>query len=444
MTNEILLNIIIVFLGILLAGLIISNPFLGVVFIAASLPITELLPSIPYISSVLPLVGGVSILGYLFQNRKKHGKVLKGSRSILVLGALFIFWIYITHPQAAWFGSDRNWMLSYLQLVILAFLAEELLDDPKKNRIFIWVFSVAAVVSAIVAIQQGYIGEDIDTSIRTGGLSEGANSAGRYFVIGMIFFVHLRTTEQKPLLKILSSLGIVITFIGVFYTVSRTAMVLLFTAIGLIILLNPRKKLNIPLIFVFLISILSLTLLSETVFRILGSIIPAISEGTDTIGLRYKLWSAGIRMWQDHPITGVGIGMYRFELPLYGTGIPQHYLRLVAHSTYIQLLSETGIVGLLIWLSMAWISLVNLWKASRAKDIEIKSLARVWLTVFIIMLIGGITMTQSAEKFIWICMGVSEYFHLRMLNQPAVEHPLQIKPGFAVRPGQKQALGSKQ
>jgi hypothetical protein len=139
MTNEILVNILIVFIGIVFSGVVLSNPFLGIVFIAASLPITDLLPSIPFLSSILPLVGGFAILGYLFQNRKKRGKVLKGSRSILVLGALFIFWIYITHPQAAWFGSDRNWMLSYLQLVILAFLAEELLDDPKKNRIFIWV-----------------------------------------------------------------------------------------------------------------------------------------------------------------------------------------------------------------------------------------------------------------------------------------------------------------
>ena len=430
-------------IGLVLAGLVISNPFLGIVFIAASLPVTDLLPSIFFLSSILPIIGGITILGYLFQNRKKHGKGLKGARSILVLGILFIFWIYITHPQAAWFGSDRNWMLSYLQLVILAFLAEELLDDPKKNRIFIWVFSVAAALSSIVAIQQGYIGEDIDTSIRTGGLSEGANSAGRYFVIGMIFFVHLRTTEQKPLLKILSSLGIVITFIGVFYTVSRTAMVLLFTAIGLIILLNPRRKLNFPLIVLFIISILALTVLSDTVFRILGSIIPSISQGTDTIGLRYKLWDAGFRMWKDNPITGVGIGRYPYELPFYGTDISAGYKHLVAHNTYIQLLSETGIVGLGIWMCAIIISLGNLWRAGRTQDLETRLLSRVWFIVMLILLIGAITMTQSSEKFIWICMGVSEYFHLRSVNQKTIEKPVTVSDGAVVRTSQSQPLGSR-
>ncbi|MBP7040447.1 MAG: O-antigen ligase family protein [Chloroflexi bacterium] len=444
MTIEILQTVVIAIIGFILAVWIITYPFLGIVLVAASLPITDLLPSVPFLTSILPVFGGLSMLGYLLQNRKKRGKGLKGARTIIVLGVLFIFWIYITHPQAAWFGSDRNWMLTYLQLVVLAFLAEELLDDPKKMRTFIWVFSFAAVISAIVAIQQGHIGEDIDTSVRTGGLSEGANSAGRYFVIGMIFFVYLRTTENLPFLKILSSLGIIITFIGVFYTVSRTAMVLLFTAIGLIILLNPRKKLNFPLIILFMISILAVTFLSDTVFRILGSIIPSISQGTDTIGLRYRLWEAGFRMWQDHPITGVGIGRYPNELPFYGRDIPSFYLHLVAHSTYIQLLSETGVVGLGIWLGAVITSVINLWKSSRTSDPDENALARVWFIVMVILLIGAITMTQSAEKFIWICMGVSEYFHLRALNRSTAEKPIIVQRGGTARAEQSHLISSRQ
>ena len=108
MINDILVNILIAIFGIIISGIIISNPFLGVVFIAASLSVTDLLPSVRYLSSILPVVGAISILGYLIQNRRKRRKGTKGARSILVLGALFIFWIFITNPQAAWFGADRN------------------------------------------------------------------------------------------------------------------------------------------------------------------------------------------------------------------------------------------------------------------------------------------------------------------------------------------------
>ena len=433
---ETLSLILVGLIGLILAGMILVNPFLGIVLIAASLPVTDLLPSIPMVSSILPIVGVVTIFGYLIKNINKRGNGLKGTRPVLILGLLFIIWMFITNPQAAWFGHDRNWIFTYVQLLILTFLAEELLDDPKKYKTFFWVFSIVSVISATVAIQQGSIGEDIDTSVRTAGLSEGANSAGRYFVVAMIFFVYLRTIEKKPILRTLSGIGIVITFLGVFFTVSRTAIVLLFTAIGLIILLNPQKKVNFSLIIVFMLAILTLTMLSDSVFRIISSIIPSITQGTDTIGLRYKLWDAGFRMWQDHPITGVGIGRFPYELPFYASGIPQHYLHLVAHSTYVQLLSETGIVGLALWLSMAAISLVNLWKASQTEDLKLKSLARMWFIALLVLLIGGITMTQSAEKLIWICMGVSEYFHLHAIHQPATEKKQQLSIGAAVKSGQ--------
>ena len=432
---ETLSLILVGLIGLILAGMILVNPFLGIVLIAASLPVTDLLPTIPMVSSIFPIVGGVTIFGYLIKNINKRGNGVKSTRPVLILGLLFIIWMFITNPQAAWSGTDRNWIFTYGQLLILTFLAEELLEDPDKYKTFLWVFSIVAMISATVAIQQGSIGEDIDTSIRTGGLSEGANSAGRYFVVAMIFFVYLRTIEKKPILRTLSGIGIIITFLGVFFTVSRTSIVLLFTVIGLIILLNPQKKLNFSLIIVFMLAILTLTMLSESVFKIIASIIPSISQGTDTIGLRYKLWDAGFRMWLDHPITGVGIGRFPYELPYYARGIPPHYLHLVAHSTYVQLLSETGIVGLALWLSMAGVSLVNLWRASQTEDLELKSLARMWFIVLLVLLIGGITMTQSAEKLIWICMGVSEYFHLRALNQPEKEKTKTLNLGAAVKPG---------
>mgnify|MGYP002681926827 CR=1 FL=1 len=87
MTNEILVDILIAIISICLSGLIISNPFLGVVFIAASLPVAELLPSVRYLSSILPVIGAVAILGYLLQNRKARRKVIKGARPVLIVAS---------------------------------------------------------------------------------------------------------------------------------------------------------------------------------------------------------------------------------------------------------------------------------------------------------------------------------------------------------------------
>ena len=400
-----------IFLSALLGVLIFPRPYLGVVFTAASLAVVDLLPSIPLFSSVAPLIGAVTLVGYMFQNTKKSGKVFLKIHAISALSFLFILWMFITNPQAAWFGWDRNWVLTFAQLWFLAFLSGDLLDTTQKHRVFFWVFSIVAAVSAFVAIQQGYINEDISIYARSTGLAEGANAAARYFVVGMISFSYLRINEKKRRLGLIATIGMIVTFLGVFFTVSRTGMVLLFTAIVLMILFNPQKKKNFLLIVIFIIAIFTLTLMSDSIFKIIESIIPSISLGTDTIGLRYKLWGAGWRMWQDYPLQGVGIGMFPVQLRYYaGYEIPAIYWRVVTHNMYLQVLSETGIIGFVIFMAMIIITLRNLSPKHQKGDTQGASLQTAWLIIFIVMLLGGITMNQSADKIIWIVMGASSYF----------------------------------
>jgi hypothetical protein len=41
-------------------------------------------------------------------------------------------------------------------------------------------------------------------------------------------------------------------------------------------------------------------------------------------------------------------------------------------------------------------------------DLEDQQVNRVWLIALFVLLIGAITMTQSAEKLIWLTFGVSQ------------------------------------
>ena len=400
-----------VFLSALLGILIFPRPYLGVIFTAASLAVVDLLPAIPLFSSVVPLIGAVTIVGYIFQNTKKSGKVFLKIHAISALGFLYIFWMFITNPQAAWSGWERNWVLTFAQLWFLAFLSGDLLDTNQKHRVFFWVFSIVSAVSAFVAIQQGYINEDISVYTRSAGLAEGENSAARYFIVGMIFFSYLRIDEKKRRLGLIATIGMIVTFLGVFFTVSRTGMVLLFTAIVLMILLNPQRKRNFLLIVIFLIAIFTLTLMSDSIFKVIESIFPSILQGTDTIGLRYKLWGAGWRMWLDYPLQGIGIGMYPVQLRYYaGYDMPAKFWRAVTHNMYLQVLSETGIIGFGIFITMIVITLKNLWPKHQKGDALGASLRTAWLIIFMVMLLGGVTMNQSADKIIWIVMGASSYF----------------------------------
>lgn len=95
----------------------------------------------------------------------------------------------------------------------------------------------------------------------------------------------------------------------------------------------------------------------------------AFGEGQADVALagRVPIWRTATRMALAHPVNGVGVRGFRHAYPAYaapgdpwvdpvaGTGAAH------AHQVFLELLTETGAVGLLLWLAAAWV----LWRQSR-------------------------------------------------------------------------------
>ncbi|HMM42898.1 MAG TPA: O-antigen ligase family protein, partial [Thermomicrobiales bacterium] len=68
---------------------------------------------------------------------------------------------------------------------------------------------------------------------------------------------------------------------------------------------------------------------------------------------RMAHWQAGWHMFEDHPLTGVGIGNFNERYPDYFVRTEFRYSQGHAHNYYIHTLAETGIVGLVVYLTLA-------------------------------------------------------------------------------------------
>ena len=64
---------------------------------------------------------------------------------------------------------------------------------------------------------------------------------------------------------------------------------------------------------------------------------------------RVHLWRVALAMFSDHPLLGVGTGRFAFFFPEYSSLTPREFGPFwgTAHSLYLQVLAEQGIVGLL-------------------------------------------------------------------------------------------------
>ena len=393
-------------IGLFSAIKVLQSPYLGIVFTAASLPIIDLLPPIPYFTSLIPLVGVVTLFGYILQMVKNYRDSLFYFGNVHIWGLIFVWWIVFSNFKAAWFGATRNWFFTYGQLWVMAILATQLLDTPKKHRVFMGVFSFVSIISALLAILEGRIGYSIETSLRSAGFAGNANEAARYFIVGLVFLNYLRGVVDSRILSNLTFTGMIIAFLGVFFTLSRTGILLLLSMFGLMLLLDPDRETKMSFIIIFIIGFFLIFFVEESFLNIVRSIIPTIIQGSDTLGLRYKFWWAGWQMWKDNPLSGVGIGQYREVLKYYARGLlPETILRSATHNLYVNVLAETGSVGFLVYFFMLLSALRNFWVAE-----NITSLRTVWLLAFLVMLLGGVTMSSQYDKLLWFCVGISMCF----------------------------------
>lgn len=403
--------ILFILFGVYIAVIILKYPYLGAILTVSSLPVIDLLPSIPYFDSVLPLLGAITVLGFLINLKGGSSSKLVFS-PVHLFGLLFIIWMFITNPQAAWSGPSRNWTFTFIQLWALMLLASNLFDTSKKLMVLMWVFSIIAIVSAFYAITTGNIDMSEELTRRSRGFTDNANAAARYFTVAMIFLSYLRSVSKKPFQRTITLLGTIITYVGVFFTVSRTGIVLLFAAQVILFLYEAKGKQRIWLIFVGILGLLIVWILAASVFEIIETIIPAVAQGSDTMGLRYALWEAGWKMFLDKPLVGVGIGNFELVLPFYSQGVELLRNRSIwAHNTYIQILSETGIIGFLLFMGMFLSTIVNFIRARFEHAYENESKKEIWLIVFIVMLLGGITKSDHADKLTWMVMGLSALFY---------------------------------
>jgi O-antigen ligase len=155
-----------------------------------------------------------------------------------------------------------------------------------------------------------------------------------------VFFINLGMLfkTKKPWLKmILGFLGFLV-IADILFTGSRGAWLSFLLAIfPLGFILYRKKQTNLIymlcIVSFFILAVFWLTPLTDRLFY-------SFKMGGDSD--RLKIWRISLLMLKDSPLLGKGIGLFMDYLPKYAY-IGAEY----AHNCYLQILVETGIIGLL-------------------------------------------------------------------------------------------------
>ena len=147
-----------------------------------------------------------------------------------------------------------------------------------------------------------------------------------------------------------------VSLVAIILTSKRAHFLFTVTALGVVYLIaNPRQILGrgFKLFAMAIIGVLALYFLSFHISTIKTLLIRFMSAGNDgQTRTRFKMWQLALKLFKEHPLMGIGWGGYKqiYAEELFQDWQSNSAKYLNTHNTYLQLLCETGAIGLGIYL----------------------------------------------------------------------------------------------
>lgn len=203
-------------------------------------------------------------------------------------------------------------------------------------------------------------------------------------VIALPLALHRALQMQVQWKRVLMLSYVPAGFVGLLLTGSRGAWIALL-AIILVSGVMLRGRFRGMLVATVLLLIVVPFFLPGSVMERISSIPNELIYGT--LSDRTELWQRGIGVVVDQPLTGIGAGAT--------AGI----MSIAAHNTPLELLMESGAIGLLLFYG-AWVfSIRDTWKAERREGIAATLIAAGWF-------VGSASLSWEAEAGTWLFLGL--------------------------------------
>ena len=303
-----------------------------------------------------------------------------------------------------------------LQNVILMFIVFTAIS--RRQHLF-WVVGAylgGALLTALVGLGGASSSEQFgaygDAGRLAGGISD-PNELAAILIPALAIGAFLIAVVASPLMRWLLTVLVLVLAVTLFLTQSRGGLLALAVVLVATPLLAGPVRLR-AVVVILMVAALGIGYYALVAPPAALSHVTHFSVGSGTG--REDLWKVAYSMWKDHPLAGIGTGNFELVEPKYALrniNLPRVDLVVenpkVAHNTYLHVLTELGIVGILAFggmivgaIAVAWRSIREL---SRRRELRLEILARGVLIGTIGMLAAFVFITAQYEKQLWLLLG---------------------------------------
>ena len=392
-------------------NLIIRENFFLLLF--SFLPVSIILGS--SISLINIILINLFFLLILISQKKLHFVNHISIKLILILYLYLIFNSFISQDYRV--GLSRN--IGFLRLIIFFIFINYFFFYYKNNKKLLDFWGLILLALIVDVFIEYFFGKNL---FRWGDINQidpnritsffmdepivGAYLAGFIFLI----FGHLLERRNK---KTLAYVFLFIAFVSVIFTGERSNTIKIFLGIIIYFLLLDFLKIKIKLIIISLIIIIFGAIVSQSSYlkvRYIGQFYNVIINEKNSQNLEdnqyIKLYKSGYSVFKNYPFFGVGNKNYRVETcrENNNTQSRSDYVCLThPHQVYFELLSEHGITGFILILSIFFFLMFKILKSILISRNYIQIGAFTFVAInFIPFLPGGSFFSDFNITLFWI------------------------------------------
>jgi O-antigen ligase len=309
-----------------------------------ALPWENAVNVIPGVAIVTKLTGGLALAG-------AFGVVVTSARMrrwhvLHLAGLLFLIWTgarFVTMPAGERLPFKYY---TFLQLFAVLLIVWEVAQTRSRQLGLLTAYVFGGYVAATGTVMMyRTVGGTVK---RFTAVESDPNNLAMTLALALPMAWYLGMTYRSPVLRWACRLFIPVGLFAIGLTASRGGMLAATVALMIVPLtmtkLSPGK-LIVALLLLTTSGVVAATYIPEKAMERLAT------TGTEvedlSLGGRFGIWKAGVRALTRSPITGYGIGSWRVAVSPWLGPDPQ-----VAHNSFLSVAVESGMVGLVLYLTM--------------------------------------------------------------------------------------------
>jgi putative inorganic carbon (HCO3(-)) transporter len=402
--------------------------FIFIILIQLTPVINKYYPGLP--SPAIPLLGMLVFL--ILWRIVIYGDRPEGWKRASVILVVMAFWLL-----SVLVADDSVLALTKFQKftenAILALVIVFFIQRPSSLRNVVWALLAAGLLMATISVFQNLTSTfdnnywgfgEWDQSVTAGVTNHRAtgpygnpNAYAQVLVMLVPLALDRLWHERELGFRLLAGWASIVCILTIFFTYSRNGFVTLLFTIGLLFIMRRPKVLSLAVMIVLAFVVIQFLPISyteriTTLFQFTSSSSP---QRISDISFRGRLSEniAAWRMFQDNPLFGVGLDNFQVNYQSYSRqiGLDERRVERTPASFYLELLSEQGLIGTLVFMLFMVIVFRNLWKAWRTfqflgmKNEEYMTLA--FLSGLAGYMLFYISKNSAYPNVFWVLLGIA-------------------------------------